>query len=82
MGLPDCATRGGSDIARRESKMIIGPWGHGPSQKTGDVDFGPSAMRELFGRELRWYDHYLKGEDNGIDASLRSRSSTWEPTGG
>jgi len=66
-GFTGLRTRGGSDIARRESKMIIGPWGHGPSQKTGDVDFGPSAMRQLFGRELRWYDHYLKGEDNGID---------------
>ena len=27
--------------------MIIGPWGHGASQKFGDVDFGPSAMRSL-----------------------------------
>jgi putative CocE/NonD family hydrolase len=66
-GFAGLRARGGSEIARRESKMIIGPWGHGPSQKTGDVDFGPSAMRELFLRELRWYDHYLKGEDNGIN---------------
>ena len=66
-GFAGLRARGGSEIARRESKMIIGPWGHGPSQKTGDVDFGPSAMRELFPRELRWYDHYLKGEDNGIN---------------
>jgi putative CocE/NonD family hydrolase len=47
--------------------MIIGAWGHGPSQKFGDVDFGPGANRDLFDRQLRWYDHYLKGEDNGID---------------
>jgi uncharacterized protein len=66
-GFTGLRAKGGSEIARRESKMIIGPWGHGPSQKTGDVDFGPSAMRELFARELRWYDHYLKGEDNGIN---------------
>ena len=66
-GFAGLRARGGSEIARRESKMIIGPWGHGPSQKTGDVDFGPSAMRELFPRELSWYDHYLKGEDNGIN---------------
>jgi uncharacterized protein len=58
---------GGSEKARRESKMIIGAWGHGPSQKFGDVDFGPTANRNLFDRQLRWYNHYLKGEDNGID---------------
>jgi len=58
---------GGTEKARRESKMIIGAWGHGPSQKFGDVDFGPGANRNLFERQLRWYDHYLKGEDNGID---------------
>jgi putative CocE/NonD family hydrolase len=58
---------GGTEKARRESKMIIGAWGHGPSQKFGDVDFGPTANRDMFERELRWYNHYLKGEDNGID---------------
>jgi len=54
-------------VARRETKMIIGPWGHGASQKYGDVDFTPAAMRSLFDLELRWNDHYLKGVDNGID---------------
>ena len=58
---------GGSELARRESKMTVGPWGHGPSRKYGDVDFGPDAMRNLMERELRWFDHYLKGEDNGIE---------------
>jgi putative CocE/NonD family hydrolase len=58
---------GGTEKARRESKMIIGAWGHGPSQKFGDVDFGPTANRNLIERQLRWYNHYLKGEDNGID---------------
>jgi putative CocE/NonD family hydrolase len=58
---------GGTENARRETKMIIGAWGHGPSQKFGDVDFGAHANRDLGERQLRWYDHYLKGEDNGID---------------
>lgn len=66
-GFAGMRTQGGSEQARRESKMVIGPWGHGPSQKFGDVDFGPAAMRSLFERELRWYNHYLKGEDNGIE---------------
>jgi putative CocE/NonD family hydrolase len=58
---------GGTEQARRESRMRIGAWGHGRSQKFDDVDFGPDANRSLFDDELRWYDHYLKGEDNGID---------------
>ena len=66
-GFTGMRKNGGTQKARRESKMLIGPWGHGPSQKFGDVDFGPTANRDLFDRELRWYDHYLKGEDNGVD---------------
>ncbi|HUS05490.1 MAG TPA: CocE/NonD family hydrolase [Bryobacteraceae bacterium] len=58
---------GGTEQARLGSKITIGPWGHGPSRKYGDVDFGVDANRNLFDRELRWYDHYLKGKDNGID---------------
>lgn len=66
-GFVGVRNRGGTEKAQRETKMIIGPWGHGASQKYGEVDFGPTAVRQLFGRELRWFDHYLKGEDNGID---------------
>jgi putative CocE/NonD family hydrolase len=66
-GFTGMRKNGGTEKARRESKMLIGAWGHGPSQKFGDVDFGPTANRDLFERELRWYDHYLKGEDNGVD---------------
>lgn len=58
---------GGTEMARRETKMIVGAWGHGPSRKFGDVDFGPTANVDLFERQLRWFDHYLKGEDNGVD---------------
>jgi len=58
---------GGSELARTGSKMTIGPWGHGPSQKFGDIDFGPQAHRKLFDRELRWFDYHLKATDNGID---------------
>jgi uncharacterized protein len=66
-GYVGMANKGGSERARRESKMIVGPWGHGPGRKFGDVDFGPTANRDLFELQLRWYDHYVKGIDNGID---------------
>ena len=66
-GFTGVRKHGATEKARRESKMIIGAWGHGASRKFGDVDFGPTANRNMFDRQLRWYDHYLKGEDNGID---------------
>jgi uncharacterized protein len=66
-GFTGMRRNGGTEKARRESKMIIGAWGHGPSQKFGEVDFGPDANRDMLARQLRWYNHYLKGEDNGID---------------
>ncbi len=66
-GLTGLRQHGGTEAARRGAKMLVGPWGHGPSQKYGDVDFGPGAMRHLFDRELQWFDHYLMGMDNGID---------------
>jgi uncharacterized protein len=66
-GFTGMRAHGGSERARQESRMIIGPWGHGPSQKYGDVDFGPEAVFSLGDRELMWFDHYLRGIDNGID---------------
>ena len=52
----------------RQSKLIVGPWPHALSQssKTGDVDFGDSSVVELDDLELRWFDYWLKGIDNGI----------------
>ena len=58
---------GGSERARRGTKMTVGAWGHGPSQKFGDVDFGPEANRSLWERNLQWFDHHLKGLDNGLE---------------
>lgn len=57
----------GTPEAKKAVKLWVGAWGHGPSQKFGEVDFGPTANRSNQERELRWYKHYLQGEDNGID---------------
>ena len=58
---------GYTGVRGKGGKLIVGPWGHGPTQKFGDVDYGPHAMRNVFDMELRWNDHYLKGVDNAID---------------
>jgi uncharacterized protein len=66
-GYTGMRARGASAQARAESKMIIGPWGHGPSMKIGDIEFGAPGYVDQTERELRWFDHYMKGMDNGID---------------
>jgi uncharacterized protein len=54
---------------RKAQKLIIGPWQHhvNSKRKLGEVDFGEAALIDLRGTELRWFDHWLKGVDNGID---------------
>ena len=63
--------RGGSEAARKHQRLVIGPWSHTVS--TGSFperDYGPAANAEavdLFGLQLHWFDHWLKGEDNGVE---------------
>lgn len=59
--------QGANERARSLTRMVVGPWGHGPSRKYGDLDFGPDADRTLFQYETRWHDFHLKGVQNGVD---------------
>ncbi len=65
-GYVGMSQKGATERARRGSHMVIGPWGHGPSQKFGAIDFGPHANVDALTVQLRWYDHWLKGMDNGL----------------
>jgi len=67
-GFVGMSHKGGSENARRLSHIVIGPWGHGPSQKYGALDFGPEANVDPLPLQLRWYDYFLKGIDNGLAA--------------
>ncbi|HUT88461.1 MAG TPA: CocE/NonD family hydrolase [Thermoguttaceae bacterium] len=49
--------QGGSEAARNGSKILVGNWAHG----------GSSGYPGLLDLQLRWYDHWLKGIENGID---------------
>ena len=57
--------------ARRNQRLLMGPWAHllpyaqPTSRGTGDIDFGPDALIELHDVQLRWFDYFLKGIDNG-----------------
>lgn len=53
----------------RNQKLVLGPWGHTDtdSRMFGEWDFGPQAIVDLQRQYLRWFDHWLKGIDNGIE---------------
>jgi uncharacterized protein len=61
-----------SERARRGQRLLMGPWAHllpyavPTSKGTGEIDFGPEAAIELHAAHLRWFDHFLKGADNGV----------------
>jgi uncharacterized protein len=50
-------------------KLTLGPWGHTDTaaRMIGDRDFGEKAIIDLQRDYLRWFDHWLKGVNNGID---------------
>jgi putative CocE/NonD family hydrolase len=56
-------------------RLLIGPWTHGALSRSyaGEADFGPDSTVNLNDLSLRWFDHWLKGENNGAekDAPVR-----------
>lgn len=55
----------GREGARGNQKLLVGPFGHG--NLSGDLSYGrDGSMIAGFSEELRWFDHWLKGEANGI----------------
>lgn len=62
-------------------RLILGPWTHGDRQLTyaGDVDFGPAATldgnlaEDFLTMRRRWFDRWLKGDQNGVDAEPEVR---------
>ena len=63
-------TAAASGLAAR-SRLIIGPWSHlDLSGSFPDREFGPTASRQaidLDGLQLRWFDRWVKGIENGIE---------------
>lgn len=60
---------GATPQARAQTRLIIGPWNHMGigRRKQGSFDFGPAAEVDGGGLVLRWFDRWIKNEDNGVD---------------
>lgn len=62
---------GATPDARRPA-LIIGPWTHWNYERvTAGIDYGPEAAADVTGYLVRWFDHYLKGVDNGVEKDPR-----------
>jgi len=59
---------GKTEVARKGSRIIIGPWSHNPyNRRYGNIDFGPNASWDIVALNIRWFDYWLKGKPNGVD---------------
>jgi putative CocE/NonD family hydrolase len=56
-------TRGAAP-ARGNQRLVMGAFGHG--RLAGDLKYPPDAMQRDPELPMRWFDHWLKGEKNGI----------------
>ncbi len=53
--------------SRQPQHLWVGPWGHLPwSRQVGVRDFGPEADSPIDRLQLRWFDHFLKGQDGDL----------------
>lgn len=63
--------RGGSEDARKNTRVIMGPWTHQDfSGKLNGFDFGPESSSEALGLtdiKIAWYDHWIKGVPDRYD---------------
>ncbi|MCH8191346.1 MAG: CocE/NonD family hydrolase [Chloroflexi bacterium] len=74
-GFAGMRREGGTELARRNQKMVIGPWYHGGNLRTnaGEVDHGFGSLLDPRALELRWFDRWLKGATNGVDTEAPVR---------
>ncbi len=64
-----------SERARRSQRLVVGPWGHTNdlTRVQGEFDFGKDADWDNVAVGIDWFDHWLKGVDNGTTEEARVR---------
>jgi predicted acyl esterase len=61
--------RGGPN-SRGKQQLLIGPWLHGGTKDTttiGEMSYPEVSRFAKDAHMVRWFDHYLKGADNGVE---------------
>jgi putative CocE/NonD family hydrolase len=62
--------RAATALARDNQKLVIGPWVHGPTNvgvaEVGAMTFPGADSVQYNDVRLRWFDHWLRGIDNGV----------------
>ncbi|HJT75669.1 MAG TPA: CocE/NonD family hydrolase [Gemmataceae bacterium] len=61
--------RGGPQ-GRGRQHLLLGPWLHGGSKdsnQVGELTYPENARFAMEAHMVRWFDHYLKGADNGVE---------------
>jgi predicted acyl esterase len=61
--------QGGAN-SRGQQQLIIGPWLHGRLNKgnrVGELVYPENAAWPVHDHMVRWFDHFLKGKDNGVE---------------
>jgi len=69
MNFPAMREHAKTERARKGQFLVVGPWGHAFNvvRKLGEVDFGEEGVVDLDALVVRFFDHYLKGADNGME---------------
>src|SRR5262249_47357094 len=60
----------GGPQSRGHQQLLIGPWLHGGTKETtklGDLTYPDNSKFAKEAHLIRWFDHYLKGVDNGVE---------------
>lgn len=60
----------GGPNARGRQRLVLGPWLHGSLIKpnaAGELSYPQEARFDMLTHMIDWFDHYLKGVDNGIE---------------
>ena len=66
----------GDPNSRGAQQLILGPWLHGgypKSNKIGDLVFPENAQFDVYAHMTKWFAHFLKGEDNGVERDTTVR---------
>jgi len=66
-GYPHAAIKRILTVRAPGSRLVLGPWGHGGHMNASPLASGATRFDHA-AEQLRFFDHHLKGVDNGIDA--------------